>query len=158
MPNTASLLRPFVSGVLLCTASAWSIPAQAEEEFPGALQEAAGMECVPTCLMCHTSNPGTAATWTTKALPLALNSTNKLKPKAGDVEAFKVAFAEYAATHPTEVAAIKAGRDPQTGQDVCSPSYGCGATFARSPSGKAPASAAGVLSLAAALWLARRRR
>ena len=159
MPNAVPL-RPFLNGILVCAAIAWSSPAQAEEEFPGALQEAAGMECVPTCLMCHTSNPGTAATWASKAFPQALMQTNMIKPAAGDVEAFKAAFAAYAPTHTAEVAAIKAGRDPQTGQNVCGPSYGCGATFARVPSGKSPATlaGAGILALAATLWLARRRR
>jgi hypothetical protein len=56
---------------LLGVAALWSTPAHASEVFPGALQEAADMQCVPVCLMCHTTNPGTVGTWT-KPLGVAM--------------------------------------------------------------------------------------
>jgi hypothetical protein len=53
---------------------------------------------------------------------------------------------------------IKQGIEPTSMQDVCGPTYGCGATFARGPAGATPAAVSGAFALLAMLWLARRRR
>jgi hypothetical protein len=156
-------LRLLLSAANLCVAGSWPSLAQAEEEFPGALAEAADMACVPTCLMCHTVNPGTASTWSSKPLPLALMATGKIKLAAGDVDGLNEAWKLYAAdpANAAHVALIKQGREPKAEQDVCGPKYGCGATLAHTPSRGASGSSAtvvGALSLAAGLWVARRRR
>jgi hypothetical protein len=159
-------VRPLLVGLGLLVAS-WSTVAHAEQEFPGALAEAADMECVPTCLMCHTVNPGTANTWTSKPLGIALGGPLAATKGSGDVDAFNKAWSDYtkrAATEPSVAAAIaliKQGIEPGANQDVCGPKYGCGATFAHTPSRGLPGSSAAVvaaLSLAAGLWVARRRR
>src|SRR4051812_4137424 len=45
-----------VTGLLLVMLLA--VHASAEETFPGAIQQAAGIQCAPTCLLCHTEIPG----------------------------------------------------------------------------------------------------
>jgi hypothetical protein len=157
MPTQHFTLHRFVSALALCAVACWSTPGHAEQEFPGALQEAADMQCVPTCLMCHTQNPGTASTYT-KPLALALNAIGGFERGAGDVEGFKKAYAQYALAHPAEHALIQQGKEPGAQVDVCGPVYGCGATFARQRAGATPAAFAGIFVLVSMLWLARRRR
>jgi hypothetical protein len=109
--------------LLLGLAALWSTPAQASEVFPGALQEAAGMQCVPVCLMCHTTNPGTAGTWT-RPLGAALFNGGMRK---GDTDSLKRAYKAFAANpaNAAAVADIQAGREPGQHVDVCGPIYGC---------------------------------
>lgn len=131
----------------------------AEEEFPGALAEAAQMDCVPTCLMCHTSNPGKADTWPGRKLSVDLLATGKFRLKAGDTAGVKAAYAEYAASHAAEAEQIKKGIQPETGQDVCSPTYGCGARMAAAnPSDDASMWAAALTAALLGVVWARRRR
>ena len=110
--------------LLLGLVALWSTPAQASEVFPGALQEAADMQCVPVCLMCHTTNPGTAGTWAMKPLPVALVQGGM---KKGDADSLMKAYRAYAANpaNAAAVADIKAGREPGAHVDVCGPTYGC---------------------------------
>lgn len=158
MSTHTTRLRPLLASAALLSAF-WATTAHAEEEFPGALADAAGMECVPTCLMCHTVNPGTAGTFTRK-VGWALSMTGKLKPAAGDVAAFNEAWKTYEAAAPTgDLDNIKKGIEPESLQNVCSPTYGCGATFARTThkSSLSSAMAAAFFSLVASLWVTRRR-
>jgi hypothetical protein len=159
MQLSPTTLRRSLSGLVLCLVASWSTLGHAEQEFPGALQEAADMECVPTCLMCHTVNPGTAGTYT-KHLGGALNGIGGFERGAGDVEGLKKAWSAYASNpdNAKNVALIKQGIEPQFMQDVCGPRYGCGATFARQRAGSTPAAVAGIFVLISMLWLARRRR
>ncbi len=91
------------------------------------------MQCVPLCTMCHTSNPGNNATWQKKMLPLALDSQSKMVGgvptkivKAGDAASLKEAYKQYAATADKAILdKIQKGQQPQTGEDVCGPTYGC---------------------------------
>jgi uncharacterized protein (TIGR03382 family) len=155
------MLRALIAAMTFGVASSWVSPAGAEEEFPGALTDAADMECVPTCLMCHTVNPGTASSWARKPLGIALGApiTAAKQSGADAVEAFNTAWASYAAANAENVALIKRGIEPGAMQDVCGPKYGCGATFApsRGVSGSS-ATIVAALSLAAGLWVMRRRR
>lgn len=117
--------------MLLGLAALWSTtPSQASEVFPGALQEAADMQCVPVCLMCHTTNPGTAATWGNKPVGVGVKTAQGPSGgfilKAGDEESLKAAFKVYAATlDAATLGKIRQGIEPSTGQDVCGPTYGC---------------------------------
>src|SRR3954462_14271501 len=56
-----------------------ALPAQAEPEFPSAIQTAGSTPCNPPCTLCHTTSPGTALT-ATKAFAITLIK-NGLIPK-----------------------------------------------------------------------------
>lgn len=108
--------------------------AEASEVFPGAIQEAANMPCVPLCTLCHTTNPGNATSWQQKKLPTQLLLHGV---KIGNADSLKTAFAAYmndasipAADRQATLAQIQAGKD-QNGMDICGPSYGCGAHVAK---------------------------
>jgi len=108
--------------------------ALASEEFPGAIQEAAGMPCVPQCALCHGVTPGTAATYSRKKLGATLFNINPGKPVLPhDVAGLKAAFAVYKMdpANATNVAALVEGKDPETGDGLCGPTYGCGAHVAK---------------------------
>jgi hypothetical protein len=154
-------LRLLLSAASVCVAGSWPSLAQAEEEFPGALTDAADMACVPTCLMCHGVNPGTAGTWVSTPLGRALGGPLAARAGAGDVDAFNAAWANFAAdpANAASVALIKQGIEPGSGRDVCGPKYGCGASFARAaPKGSlSSALAAACFLLVASLWSVRRR-
>jgi MYXO-CTERM domain-containing protein len=160
-------VRNLLGLVGLACVTLWEAPAAASEVFPGALQEAADMQCVPLCTMCHTSNPGTATTWPFKLLPKALNTQTKMVNgtpvrilKQGNADSLKEAYAAYAKTaSAAELADIKAGREPETHADVCGPTYGCGAHVARQAA--APRDFTGALWVVGAVvagGLLRRRR
>ena len=116
-----------VGGVALAPARAL-----ASQNFPGAIQESAGMPCVPSCTLCHGVNPGTAATFMNKALGKTLFTINGAVP-ANDANALKAAYAKYAMdpANAASVAALKEGKDPETGETLCGPTYGCGAHVAK---------------------------
>jgi hypothetical protein len=156
-------LRGLMIG-LLCTGAmaVGASPARASEVFPGAILEAADMPCVPTCLLCHTSNPGTASTWQTKALPLKMVMSGARKR---DADSLKRAFAAYAATASTDpsvgpvLAALQKGEDPESpGTSVCGAIYGCGgARVAKTPPTDRTAIGFAVAAIAAAALLRRRK-
>lgn len=106
--------------------------ARASEEFPGALQEAAGMPCAPQCALCHGVTPGTATTFTAKKLPRDLITA---APGAAphNTTWLKAAYTAYAmnTANADAVAKLKEGKDPETGDALCGPTYGCGARFAK---------------------------
>jgi MYXO-CTERM domain-containing protein len=118
--------------------------ARAEERFPAAIQDAAGLNCAPSCLLCHTTNPGTATSWAMKGFGVYMG-THGLTA-AADTSVVATAYAQYLADPAQAVGAarIQAGLDPDTGLDICiGPTYGCGAHVAR----KAPPR-----DFSAALW------
>jgi hypothetical protein len=128
--------------------------AAASEVFPAAMQEAAGMPCAPSCVLCHGKTPGDATSFFVRKFPQdVFQPANGGLPKAGPdgVPTVKSDFATYASKQATDpeiarvVAALKDGIDPQTGDDLCGPVYGCGAsTIAK----KAPPQ-----DLSAPLWI-----
>ncbi|HYQ18588.1 MAG TPA: hypothetical protein VEQ58_22585, partial [Polyangiaceae bacterium] len=113
--------------------------AQASQEFPGALQEAAGMTCAPSCVVCHGVDPGTAQTFRTRKLgdTLFIYNGNPVAPH--DTAALKANYAAYIKSGTPEALNVQAklaeGIDPETGIGLCGPTYGCGAHIAS----KAPA-------------------
>lgn len=124
--------------------------ARASEPFPAALQEAAGMPCTPSCVVCHGKVPGDLASFRARKLSQELVAIALPPPGAAGVPVLKSDFATYAAKAATDpkvasvVAALKDGIDPETGDSLCGPSYGCGAHVAK----KAPPT-----DLAAPLWV-----
>jgi len=120
-------------------------PARASQEFPEAIQEAAGMPCAPSCKLCHGKPVGDLASFTAKALSVALISQG-FAPAAHDTNFVKQAFAKYKAdpNNAEQVQALVEGTDPETGEALCGPTYGCGAHVAK----QAPPA-----DLAAPLWV-----
>lgn len=108
--------------------------AAASQEFPGALQEAADMPCAPSCTVCHGKTPGDLASFTARALPRALIAQG-VTAAAHDVSFIKNAYAKYKLdpANAAAVAALKEGRDPETAENLCGPTYGCGAHVAKKP-------------------------
>lgn len=109
--------------------------ARAEEPFPGGLQEAAGLSCAPSCSVCHTTNPGTANTWT-KPLGQAVIMRGAIKGsgEAGIKKAYEKLVADANggdANAKTLVDKLQAGLDPQSGAELCQVTYGCGARIAK---------------------------
>jgi hypothetical protein len=105
--------------------------ARAEEPFPGALQEAAGLPCAPSCLICHTTNPGNITSWPTKPFGffMGTNGVNKTTGEAGVKKAFEMYKADP--TKAAGLARLLAGQDPDTGSELCQITYGCGAHIAK---------------------------
>lgn len=113
-------------------------PARASEQFPAALEEAAGMPCTPSCVVCHGKVPGDIASFMARKLSTDLIASGGLPPPgAAGVPGIKSNYAAYAAKAATDpnvarvVAALKDGIDPQTGDSLCGPTYGCGAHVAK---------------------------
>ena len=144
-----SVCLAFIGSALLAA------PAHAEPEFPGAIFDAADMRCVPTCTLCHTSNPGTATTWQAKMLGSTLIMSGL---EVGKPDTMNAAFKTYAAAHAAEAAKIKQGIDPQTGANVCGPTYGCGAHIARRASSRDNSAPLWIVGAALAGSLLRRRK
>lgn len=124
-------------------------PAAASEEFPAAIQQAAGMPCSPSCTLCHGVDPGTANTFMSKDLgkTLVTYNGNFVGPHKSDA-----LIANYNAYKTTPAGAavdadLKLGIDPQTKVELCANgvTYGCGAHVAP----KAPPS-----DLSALAWIA----
>ncbi|MDF3066284.1 MAG: hypothetical protein K0R38_1885 [Polyangiaceae bacterium] len=110
-------------------------PVQAIEQFPGALQEAAGLACAPSCTVCHTTNPGTANTWG-KPLGAAMRvrGATKDKAEAGIKEAYAKLVADANggdATAKDLIDKLQAGIAPDSGAELCQITYGCGARIAK---------------------------
>jgi hypothetical protein len=147
--------------VILGAASLLPAVAAAEEIFPAAIAKEAGIPCTPSCTLCHTSNPGTAATWPGKKFGFFMGTKGIVKGDANSVATAFNAYKALAATDSTAAAglqALKDGIDPDTGESLCGPTYGCGAHVAK----KAPPSDASspiwILGAAVAGSILRRRR
>jgi hypothetical protein len=145
---SSKYLRDTAVGILSFGAVALApSAASAEEIFPPVIQKEANMPCAPTCTLCHTTNPGNAASWPGKKFGFFMGTHGAMK---GDPNSIKTAFAAYkmtlmAAGQTAQLTALEQGLDPDNGTSLCGPSYGCGAsTIAK----KAPPS-----DLSAPLWV-----
>jgi hypothetical protein len=114
------LSRLSLTGVVLLTTGS----ALARPEAPGQLQEAADMECVPLCTMCHTANPGQKTNF-----GKVLGAT--LIAPISEQKDIKPAYDAWAAANPALAALVKKGIEPGENVDVCGPTYGCGAHVAK---------------------------
>lgn len=124
-------LSKFLSSVAAAgLIAAIPLRAQASQTFPGTLQDAAGMPCAPSCVLCHGVDPGTAGTFTAKQLGRDMLSNGANTPDDGKLKAAWAAFSakpENAAV----VTALQNGIDPETGANLCQLKYGCGARIAK---------------------------
>lgn len=111
-------------------------PAMASQTFPAALQEAAGMPCTPACVVCHGKTPGDGGSFRARKLSRDLLDIKFILPN--DTATLKANFATYRDNmlNAAAVAALKDGTDPETGDSLCGPIYGC----AVQPVKRAPAS------------------
>lgn len=130
--QTSKLLQLTLVG-LVAGLGAFAAPGttHAEETFPGALQEIAGLPCAPSCTICHTTNPGAVGTWIGKPFGLYLGGHGLLRG-TGE-EGLKKAFAAYKSDpkNAEGLARLEAGLDPDNGQELCQITYGCGAHIAK---------------------------
>jgi MYXO-CTERM domain-containing protein len=133
--HTSSAMRKLLLGIVsLGAASLWQARASAEEPFPAIIAKDANMPCVATCSLCHTTNPGMAGTWAGKKFGVAMFANGATK---GVPSSITTAFNKYkgtAATDSTAAAALMAlqnGFDPDNGESLCGPTYGCGAHVAK---------------------------
>jgi hypothetical protein len=120
-----------VLGLLaLGTVSLLPALARASEVFPGAIQQYANMPCVPSCLLCHTTNPGNIQSWPGKPFGAFIGTHGALP---GNTASLKAAFDAFKAdsTHAAMLKALEAGEDPDNGGALCGPTYGCGAHVAK---------------------------
>jgi MYXO-CTERM domain-containing protein len=114
------LSRISLAGLVLLTAGS----ALARPEVPGQIQAVADMQCVPLCTLCHTTNPGEATNWSKElAGPLYMS----IKAETDITKAYN----DWAAANPAKAAALKLGKEPGTGQDICGPTYGCAVHVAK---------------------------
>ena len=114
--------RVSLTGAVLLTAGS----ALARPEVPGELQEAANMQCVPLCTMCHSGNPGTLSNWdTTKPVGASVSTAVAAQTD------IKMAYTKWAAENPALAALVSKGIEPKSGVDVCGPTYGCAVHVAK---------------------------
>lgn len=110
----------------------------ASEVFPGEVRDELDMPCLPTCLLCHTVNPGVALTAQQPFAAAMLTAADRSPPEAGEIAWVTAGLAGLTASGVdtdkdgmSDIDELKAGRDPNvTGEgDICAPDvrYGCGA-------------------------------
>jgi uncharacterized protein (TIGR03382 family) len=142
---------------------AWALPvALASFNYPAALQAEVGVDCAPTCTVCHATADGGTGT-VTQGFGVAMQGAGLTG--GGDEAGLRAAVAALSddgtdsdGDGTSDVDALAAGLDPNTGAVFCgegavpveTPTYGCVQ--------HAPVGAAAALAAAGAALLARRRR
>lgn len=132
--------RVVLGVTLLSVVELVSAHARASEEFPAAIEEAAGMPCTPSCVICHGEDPGHVTTFTRRLLGRTMfwyglkeHDAARLKENYANYVALRPpannAMVDFASAPKIDLA-LKRGVDPETGDDVCIPTYGCGAHVA----------------------------
>jgi hypothetical protein len=154
-------------------------PALAYPTFPGAMQEQLGMECPPSCLVCHTRIEGgkdfvKAAETSFVQNLMFIGRQAKLPITSDDPDQFKKLLEKYA-TEPcaagappcdsdadgrSDIAELKLNQDPESVRDALPDcvQYGCGAHIApKAPVNVSGSSAGAVCALLGALVVFGRR-
>jgi hypothetical protein len=164
----------------LAVASLVSTPAQASQAFPSIIAEEFDMPCVPTCTLCHSTNPGQSTTALQGQLfgrALALtgviggneDSLRKLlvQIKAGTADTMPIGkpdgIPDNYDVDGDGVGAydeLSKGNDPNKPGDarICGPEYGCGAHIAKAPAKNGGAWVLAVTAAALVTFGFRRRR
>ncbi len=154
-----------MSGLLALT---FTSLASASDSYPGALQEALDMSCPPPCTVCHADSSGGLGTVYVedggRAFGEAMMEIGLLEAKKPGMLREALELLEQAGVDSdgdgvTDVAALRAGLDPNAGGSVCGPTYGCGASVApRRPSSSPDALALGAAACVALTLLRLRKR
>jgi hypothetical protein len=117
----------------------FALHAGAEPEFPGAIQEAAGIPCTPTCLLCHTAIPGTLANLkqpfglTVLANGVQPNHPESMHTVVARLRDMKIDTDLDGKLDVDELAIGSNPNDPDPRVEICGPTYGCGAHLAPAP-------------------------
>lgn len=167
MPRPISPLAKLLSSLVVSSSALFvSNPAFASDVFPGAVRDTLEMPCLPSCLLCHTVNPGMAGTATQHFADLMVNAGGL--PNPGETAWVERGLAALGATDKdadgmSDLEELKAGRDPNVKGvgDICAPDvhYGCGAASVAKPtSGSWSGAAWFVLGGLAVAGVARARR
>jgi hypothetical protein len=160
-----------VAGTLILAGASFALlsgaarSAAAREEFPAVLADKLNMNCVPSCLPCHTEVPGLRANLRENGLALVLLE-NRVKTVASLEATLDEMLKPGGKIAPPgdsdgdvtpDLVELAAGQNPYGGADLCLLKYGCGASSI-APSAPARLGAfAFALAVTAAL-LRRRRR
>ncbi len=152
-------ITTFASAMLL------ALRAHAEQTFPGAIQEAAGIPCTPTCLLCHTAIPGTLANLKQPfGLTVLRNGIVPGHPESMHtvVTNLRDKKVDTDGDGKLDVDELAVGSNPNVTDptaELCGPLYGCGAHLAPPPSPeRAPVMWWLVGILAAMAWIGARRQ
>lgn len=136
------------AAALLGAGSAFARP-----EVPGQLHDAAGMTCVPLCTMCHATNPGVKANWTSMLGGVLYNDILAER----DITATYQNWAAMPINKPY-ADYVKAGYKPDTllvagtpPLNVCGPVYGCALPPAKQALGASTGDYAGAMWVAGAV-------
>lgn len=141
MPRHLSSLAKLLSSLAISSSALFvSNSALASDVFPGAVRDTLEMPCLPSCLLCHTVNPGMSGL-TDQPFTLAMTGNAGL-PNPGETAWVERGLAALGATDSDEdgmsdLDELKAGRDPNVkgAGDICAPDvhYGCGAASVATP-------------------------
>ena len=127
----------------------FSASASAKAEFPGVVQETLGMDCAPPCTICHTSPNGGSETISQpfylnlaaldvpideESIPDLLDTLSKLDCKRPEDHSCDAGMpckpCDVDGNNVSDIDDLTAGNDPNTGQPLACPKYGCGAHIA----------------------------
>ncbi len=149
----------------LAVVSFAATPAQASQTFPSVVMEEYGMLCVPTCTLCHTTNPGQSGTafmgqpfgklvFANGALP---QMDASLKTALGKIKEDRI---DSDGDMTPDFEELAEGEDPNKSGDarLCGPEYGCGAHIAKAPAKNGGAWVLAVTAAALVTFGSRRRR
>ncbi len=172
--------RQLAFGLGFAVASFVSAPVQASQTYPSVIAEEFDMLCVPTCTLCHSTNPGQSGTALQGQLfgqALAFSGVTGMnegslrtvlgKIKAGTADTLPLRMPDLVPDNADvdgdgtgAYDELKKGMDPNKPGDarICGPEYGCGAHIAKAPAKNGGAWVLAVTAAALVTFGFRRRR
>ncbi len=157
--------RQFTFALGFAAVSFVAASAQASDTFPSVVKDEYDMLCVPTCTLCHTTNPGQSGTAMRGQLFGQLVWNNGALPKLDDrlktaLAAIKEKGTDSDGDMTSDFDELNEGYDPNKPGDarLCGPNYGCGAHIAKAPAKNGGAWVLAVTAAALVTFGFRRRR
>lgn len=145
------------SGMLLALAGS----ASARPEYPGYLQEAVGMPCVPSCVLCHTDPAGGAERRNIHYAPFwALAKAYEAAKDKSSVDASAFLQGDSDGDRKSDFDELKAGESPilPWPAPACVPEYGCNVRATPTQAESGVAARVWLLGTVALIALARLQR